>query len=248
MVWVYVGLGLVVVIAVAVIVRFLARPADSTCYFHVTWDGRILVVRGTGREYWIEQAGLDNELLRLRQQPNPVIFCTRERPTEQPPSNVVRAFEQIAATQIPIKILKKPHRSALCPPGRGGGKPTADVAREWCDAPGYVNCLLVALADGSASSIELADDRPLPDLLDLAHDNEHLKAWLGAQYIQDQLPAPSSVFRILKRMADLRRGRTEGTLLAVHVQNDDSMIQREYLVRSERDESRERLRITLLRR
>ena len=245
----YVGLGLVVVvIAVFVIVKFVVRTADSTCYFHLAWDGRILVVRGTGSEYWIGDTDLENELLRLRQLPNPVILYTRERPEEPPPPNVDRAFREIAAAGIRIRKLKKPHPSVLRPPGRGGGSEAAGIAREWRGAPGYVNGLLVTLADSSTSSVEIADNRAVPDLSFLAGDNEHLKAWLEAQYFQEQLPAPSSVIRILKKSAGIRRGRTEGTIRAIHVQNDDSQIQREYLVRSVQDGSAEHVVVTLLRR
>ncbi len=50
--------------------------------------------------------------------------------------------------------------------------------REWTGVPGYVNCLLTAMAEGAADSVELFAKKPVPNLIELAAHNSDLKAWL----------------------------------------------------------------------
>lgn len=104
---------------------------------------------------------------------------------------------------------------------------TGPHRKELSGVPGYLHCLLTAMSEGLARSIVLHASKPVPNLVELAVDNDDLRGWIEAQEFPYDALESISVIRLLKQSAKIKglpfltRRAVFPTLLA---QEDRSLI------------------------
>jgi hypothetical protein len=82
---------------------------EDVLYVHLAPDGGIFVVWGdTGREAWITQAALREELERIKASDGLVLY-SRETPDGDPQEMVDETFHIIADQDLPMKLVDEPH-------------------------------------------------------------------------------------------------------------------------------------------
>jgi len=105
-------------------------------------------------------------------------------------------------------------------------EPTITAKKEWIGESGYCNCLLVTMSRMAISRIDLATNKPLPDLEALTTSRLESNAWIKAQNIDINRLDRVTVIRTLAELADIspRTGNRSGTIEVHDVVGDDGDI------------------------
>ena len=105
-------------------------------------------------------------------------------------------------------------------------EPTITAKKEWIGESGYCNCLLVTMSRMAISRIDLAADKPLPDLDALTTSRPDSNDWIKAQNIDINRLDRVTVIRTLSELADIspRTGSRSGTIEVHDVVGDDGDI------------------------
>ena len=96
--------------------------------------------------------------------------------------------------------------------------------KEWLAESGYCNCLLVVMCRLSLSVVELAENRPVPDLESLAKEKPDTVAWLRSQEFDYTTLDSRVIVKTLSRSAGISRfpwGRKNAELAVVDVPGED---------------------------
>lgn len=105
-------------------------------------------------------------------------------------------------------------------------EPTITAKKEWVGESGYCNCLLVTMSRMAISRVDLAADKPLPDLDALTIARPDSNAWIKAQNIDINRLDRVTVIRTLAELAEIspQSGSRTGTIEVHDVVGDDGDI------------------------
>ena len=121
--------------------------------------------------------------------------------------------------------------------------------KEWTDAPGYCNCLLVVMSRVGIREVELSTGRELPNLEDLASGRRDTAEWVRAQALSYSGIAPGDVIRMFMKsagMSSLPWANKTGTIKVVDCVGDDGPeVEREFALRLTRRSGVSSLRVEL---
>jgi Ankyrin repeats (many copies) len=85
------------------------EDATKALYVHLAFDGGIFVVRGDGRQAWMTQTRLDDELVELRASGGRLIY-SRDDPEHEPSEHVNDVFKRIVDSRpAGIQLLEVAH-------------------------------------------------------------------------------------------------------------------------------------------
>jgi hypothetical protein len=179
--------------------RRKTEDVDNVLYVHLASDGGIFVVWGeTGREDWIAQAQLQEELDKIGSAEDGLVLYSRDAPLEDPPEIVEGTFQEIVDRKLRVQLVEEAHPHAALPEGAttlmmAAHAGTEDVLSDLISRgaeleardqsgytalmyaanagqPGTVGLLLAAGADANAAD----NDRSTPIMFAAQHSNTEI--------------------------------------------------------------------------
>jgi uncharacterized SAM-binding protein YcdF (DUF218 family) len=108
--------AILILILITAIFIFVFRQkiwqrVDKSIYIHLTQDGKIFIIKGSGEEKWISLPELKQELDEIKRIHGEILY-SRERPSEENPFFLVKeVFDEIASYQLPLRIVEQHPRT-----------------------------------------------------------------------------------------------------------------------------------------